>query len=161
MEVINRIIQLNCNGRRYPVRVREAMEFPYNGMGSSRMSDEVKVVTTTELEQSSINGGVVVGGEGREVANIGAKVVPKGQVANMDLVKVAKHAMEVANMNVVLTGVGICNDGVFESTIKESELEVGTVSRDGYLNEKEVGIGEKSWVEKSGRSQRVDRDIVT
>ncbi|KAL7230696.1 hypothetical protein ACSBR2_009054 [Camellia fascicularis] len=154
MEAINRVIQLNCNGRLYPIRVCEGMEIPYSGTSNN---SKVMMLRLAPLLRNS----VASTGEVREVANTVAEVVPKGQVANRDLVKVVEHINEVANINDVLSGMEICNDGLFKSTINETKFVVRKVSEGGCLNGVEEWVGKESWVEETVRSQGVDGDIVT
>ncbi|KAL7227601.1 hypothetical protein ACSBR1_022464 [Camellia fascicularis] len=131
LEPINRMIQLNCNGRLYPVRVCGALEILNSGINSSSKSDDVKVGTIAELDKSSVNGGVASGGEVREEANTTAEVEPQGQVVNKDLVQVTEHVNEVVNINGVLPAVSISNDCLLHSTTNEAVLGMGKVWKEG------------------------------
>ncbi|KAL7231468.1 hypothetical protein ACSBR2_009673 [Camellia fascicularis] len=66
LESVNWLIQLNCNGRLYPVSVCEALEILNTGISSSSKSDDVKVGTIAELDKSSVNGGAALEGERRQ-----------------------------------------------------------------------------------------------
>ncbi|KAI8029227.1 hypothetical protein LOK49_LG01G02997 [Camellia lanceoleosa] len=121
-------------------------------MNSSSKSDDVKVGTIAELDKSSVNGGATSEGEVREEANTIAEVDSEDQVVNKDLVEVSEHVNEMVNINGVLPGVGICNDGLLHSTINKTVLEMGKVCKKGWLSGTVVGVGEESWVEETGRS---------